>query len=432
MEVAKKQKMDEKEGDNKSSMALTTLSVVKHEDEFNPDYLKIYYDRLFPVSLLYQWLSYGDPELIKKREFSFTLKDDIYIRYCSFKTKEEFKSALVAKVPYKIDIGAVFNGPPSIHDSITNFKPVSKEFVVDIDMTDYDEVRFCCKGAAICLKCWPLMTCALKVVEHALTQEFGFKHLLWVYSGRRGIHCWVCDKAARALTDQARTAVIEYISVYLGNEKNSEQVLRAPIHPMLLEAYEKILLPRFEVLVEEQGLMDGENGDKIIDRLGLEYEADRNEFLWTQEELDRLSGREKWRSLVEKVNKKFKQRQVKKQFAGLKVALVSIVFTYCYPRLDINVSKQLNHLLKAPFCVHPKTGKVCVPINAHNADDFSPLDVPTLNGLYAEINQLPADTPKSKCASLTSMHKHLEFFAKFVQEAWRDNQRDVHVSVEDW
>jgi len=71
-------------------------------------------------------------DLIKRREFSFTLKDDIYIRYCSFSTKalffillshhtchdtrssffgkqEEFKKGLLSKIPFKIDIGAVFN-----------------------------------------------------------------------------------------------------------------------------------------------------------------------------------------------------------------------------------------------------------------------------------------------------------------------------------
>jgi DNA primase small subunit len=49
------------------------------------------------------------------------------------------------------------------------------------------------------------------------------------------------------------------------------------------------------------------------------------------------------------------------------------VFAYTFPRLDLEVSKHMNHLLKAPFCVHPKTGRVCVPINPALADDFDPL-----------------------------------------------------------
>ena len=33
----------------------------------------------------------------------------------------------------------------------------------DIDLTDYDDVRTCGKGAHICSACWPLMAVAVQV-----------------------------------------------------------------------------------------------------------------------------------------------------------------------------------------------------------------------------------------------------------------------------
>jgi DNA primase small subunit len=72
--------------------------------------------------------------------------------------------------------------------------------------------------------------------------------------------------------------------------------------------------------------------------------------------------------------------------------IADVVFFYSYPRLDIQVSKQFNHLLKSPFVIHPGTGKVCVPLDPSNWASFDPDDVPTVQELINAVDSWRGDS----------------------------------------
>lgn len=140
-------------------------------------------------------------------------------------------------MPSRFEIGPVYSTNPRDRKTLRNssaFKPLAKELCFDIDLTDYDDIRTCCDKATICNKCWQFMTMAIKVVDVALREDFGFKHIMWVYSGRRGAHAWVCDKKARSMDDQKRRAIANYLEVIRGGSQSGKKVnVKRPLHPHL-------------------------------------------------------------------------------------------------------------------------------------------------------------------------------------------------------
>lgn len=384
---------------------------------------------------MFKWLSYGNDissdnpgverDYFSRREFSFTIEDDIYIRYQSFRDRQEMMDAIKKRQPHKIDIGAIFTLPPKEHNTIAseNFKTVERELVFDIDMTDYDDVRTCCTGANICVKCWPFMTMAVKVIDQILRQDFGYEHILWVYSGRRGVHCWVCDQSARELPNEARAAVVEYMSVKITDSENPLKK-DLPIHPLITRAYQ-VLEPYFEIHIADsaqgQGLL--EDRDSYIRVLNsLPNESIRKE-LYDEWQRSQLTGAEKFRQIIAATTDKDRGQLVKKKkvsYPELERWRMALVLKYCYPRLDANVSKAQNHLLKSPFCVHPKTGRVCVPIDPANADNFDPSTVPTVRTLDAQINSFARESDDTTHDSeKTALKDHLECFERtFMKNLW--------------
>jgi len=345
-------------------------------EEINEKLFESYYSEYFPLESMYRWLSYGDEKTFQRREFSFTLKDDIYQRWRSFGDEKEFRRDLISNKPEKIDIGAVYTGNVK-HRLQAGFREVQRELVFDIDISDYDDVRRCCQGAKVCSRCWPLMEIAVKVLKRTLNNDFGWKKLLFVFSGRRGIHCWVSDYDARHLGKDARVAVANYCQITMN--RNAQLSRSNPLHPLESSSID-IIDEYWENLLEDQDFFGDSSG---VDRLMEEIKTDETTKSNIRLDIEKSNKpAEQWQLLLTHKKELLKQKGADRNF------IERIKLSYCYPRIDIKVTEGFNHLLKAPFSVHPKTGKICVPFAFEDVGSFDLQAVPTVYSVRVNPDEL--------------------------------------------
>lgn len=211
-------------------------------------------------------------------------------------------------------------------------------------------------------------------------EDFNFEHILWVFSGRRGIHCWVCDKIARHLDNKNRNAVAEYLNLF--TTQNSASRVSLPgdrMHHSMKRAHRIVEQYFDEICLNDQNVFGSAEGRKKLLEL-IPDENARKDLEKSIMAVEAGDSKTVWDTIKRYVNG---NRNVKK----LKFVIEEIQMSILCPRLDISVSKTANHLLKAPFCVHPKTGKVCVSFNPSAVSKFDPTTVPTLRQLLVEVDE---------------------------------------------
>ncbi|XP_022684389.1 DNA primase small subunit [Setaria italica] len=369
---------------------------------FNADYLRVYYGKLFPYGDFFKWLCYGndgkhpgcDQSYVGRREFSFTLENDIYLRFQSFDSASELESSIKEKCPFKIDIGPVYSVDPAKRHAYAQsgnnvFVPVERELIFDIMILV--SITYCGYTVAV-------------VVSIA------------------------------GLSNEQRAAVADYFRVYKGGENALKKVsLAGPVlHPC---SYTDVLESFFEdkLLLSQQLFASEDRCQKILDLIPDENVAselhdkwqrnrstsiskeDVNAARWKQLKTTLQSGKHKLHLLIHAIMFYITNCYML-HAQGLRRCVEEIVFLYTYPRLDMEVSKHMNHLLKAPFCIHPKTGRVCVPIDPNNCEDFDPTAVPTLSQLLGELNAASFQTDSENNWERTSLEKSIRFFrTSFLQ-----------------
>ena len=377
--------------------------------------MRTFYQRFFPWRYWFQWLNHGPTPTndFKFREFSLWLPNEAVLRYQSYVTSDLMRKDVLRLMPNRIEIGPVYTANPRDRKTFRNstaFRPISKELCFDIDLTDYDDVRTCCDKANICLKCWQFITMAVKVIDTGLREDFGFEHILWVYSGRRGAHAWVCDRKARQLDDHKRKAIAGYFVAVKGGKESGKRVnLRRPLHPHLARSLD-ILKEHFQsdILEVQDPWREPEQSAHLLSLIPDIKLREALRAKW-EDNPDRSSAA-KWAD-IDALAKTHGGDDTR----ALLDAKLDIVLEYTYPRLDVVVSQQLTHLLKSPFVVHPGTGRVCVPIDRSRLEEFDPLDVPTVAGLVREVDSWQngdEDMIKEEDGVGASQDKHVQDWEK--------------------
>ncbi|KAF1963438.1 DNA primase small subunit [Byssothecium circinans] len=409
-----------KSEEEESSQPAATFKISDKSSFSDPNIMRAFYQRLFPFRYFFQWLNHSAVPTndFAHREFAMTLQNDALVRYQSYATADLMRKACIQDVPPRIDIGPIYSTNPRDRKTLRKasaFRPISREVVFDIDMDAYDDVRTCCTGANICVKCWQFITMAIKVVDTALREDFGFKHILWNYSGRRGAHAWVCDKRAREMDDSKRRALAGYLELLKGGDQGGKKVnTKRPLHPHV-ERSLNILKEHFHttILTEQDPWAIEEKAEHLLNLI-----PDTALRAALQKKWDSSPSRpsaSKWAD----IDSLAKSGALSKSSKELLEAKQDIVLEYTYPRLDADVSKKMNHLLKSPFVVHPATGRICVPIDPQNADDFDPLNVPTVTDLLKEIDEwqsVEGENGEKKVQDWekTSLKPYVEQFKTFV------------------
>ena len=282
---------------------------------------------------------------------------------------------LRAKNNNRIDLGAVYSQDAAIAKNYTTTVEF-RELIIDVDLDkEYKDFRTCeCtkdeKAAPfVCSQCWPYLTLAMHTVDLILCKHFGFYDTIWLFSGRRGVHCWVLDLQAGTLSDQSRRYVMEFFRNFTSPESRPDAAFLSLPH--LEELYTQILEPRFREMITKQQLKlsDKKTLGVIANNLaGLSDPTLVNYLLQGLETCDISKQADLWKQLVSHIKRNGRER-----------SLINIIFYILFPRLDYNVMPSSIHLLRCPLSIHGDTLGVVTPLDLDEVDGIDPQFLPNLN-----------------------------------------------------
>lgn len=264
----------------------------------------------------------------------------------------------------RLEIGACFNDRPA---TVAGRTPDGSLVRIDMDVDDYDRahLRGCGCGKGMCARCARFLLVAATALEAGLTALAIVEspvRLLLIDSGRRGMHAYWLDadlQHLRSLPAVAR-GVLEHIAVFDG--MGALVGCDYPLVPAVAAMVE-VLAPVIDELTADHDVW---RRQPAVDAL-LTAIDDVAQRAAAREAIAAAvaDGSNPWDAITAVLNDHQRAR---------------VILFIAAPRLDLGALHP-THLLKAPFAVHPTTGRISAPILPDHA--FDPATAPTLDAVLA-------------------------------------------------
>ncbi|KAF7375957.1 DNA primase [Mycena sanguinolenta] len=383
--------------------------------EVSREVMGTYYRRLFPFKSTFHWLNHEPTpnELFYNREIAFNLPDDVIVRYQSFNDVDEFKKQVCKLNPTRFEIGPVYTSRPRDRKTTRKeaFNPETARARTSASAAGPSSPPPCVSSTP------PSGTSSAGSTSCGCTPAVA------------GSICGSRIKEAMELTDDQRKAIVNWLTVVPKDESKRVNVRfgSRPLPASLQPALDHLAMVFTELILQDQDCFASEEGAEAF--LKLIPDSRVVDSLRTQWESSSSSSEEKWKDLKTEIKRWPKESP---QRASLMAAMEDIILQYTYPRLDENVSKKRNHLLKAPFCIHPKTGRVCVPVDPEKIEEFDPEAVPTVNQLIRELDTTAENAEHHSDWERTSLKPYVDMLDRHNQRIMEEVRRDKRGGDMSW
>jgi hypothetical protein len=219
--------------------------------------LRYYYDNVFPniVFSLVRMVTNNFKYDMSRVEFVPRWEIDgsgtVMNRDIVFRTPQDLITYCQTKLPHSLQVGGVMPGRRPFEgatdsesrqrDRLDIKRGLAVAFgplVIDIDMDDYDRegVCACGKDKTMCEVCYATYIYVARqvIVEYWLERVFGFTKIVQVYSGKKGIHIWVCCERAFNMSDTQRRSLLERIARPMRSDGHVDEIYKLYLRPMFL------------------------------------------------------------------------------------------------------------------------------------------------------------------------------------------------------